>query len=199
MKRPSKEQIKSVKNQILLPIFIAAVAIGASYLLMHYAGKFFQSQTAPLQITVAEDGSLSMAVEGDRDDLYILWETDGGSVRPVEADTYFIHVDDKNNRGYICYTHCDDRVVWDAFDASGEEFETATVRAILYHVTEGEKKDFVGSESVETEVTITLRQDGGNTVKATDRYFSNPIKKSTSSDWSEIYVLKEDAESLTFR
>lgn len=196
----NKGKRQAVFREILFPLLVGFIAIGASYLLLYYGEKYFDSQTEPVAITLNEDGTLSVSLEGERDNIYILWETDGGSVTPTEENPDFSHLKDENNRNYICYTFCDDKIIWNNKDASGEEFETATVRAIIYYVTEDQKKDYVGSEGVETELTITLHmEEDGTVTQSEDRYFSNPVKKGSTDTWSEIYVVKEDEKSVTLR
>ena len=198
--KASSEKRKAIKYQIVYPLIIAFAAIGASYLVMHYSQNFYLESTKPPEIAVASDGALSLTLEGDRDDIYILWETDGGNLRPAEADPGFQEGRQRPGNGYMVYTHCDDAVYWDGDDAAGVEFETANVRAVIYYLTEGRELEYIGSASVERQASITVTKEDGVTVKAEEqRYFSNPVPPSGVQDEGEIYCIKEDDTGKTFR
>ncbi|MCD8117884.1 MAG: hypothetical protein LUE29_00080 [Lachnospiraceae bacterium] len=195
-------KVKAFFLQVLGPLAVFIVAIFIMYELLLMGENYMDETINEVKIALGEDGELSISLDGTRDDIYILWETDGGSVTPLVEDEDFSHIDDSYH--YICYTYCDDGIRWDPLDATGDEFELATVRATIYYITEGQTKDYIktNSDNVEMQLTITLRVDEDGTVTEVedeDHYFSNPQKKGVSDTWSEIYVVSQDEDGITLR
>ncbi len=194
-----KDKIKQFMYKGGITIIIATLALGAYLLVMHMADNFFQKTTEGLKIAVEKSGELSINYNGDnKENVYILWETDGGSLTPnTSAEIFKNQFEKKDNKWYYANTLVSDSVKWKEEDADGNKYVAATVRAILYE--KSENKDQYNMENYITEVTITISRKGDFVVQAEKRYFSNPIREDGKEDWNQIYIIEENNELITYR
>lgn len=173
-------------------LIIATVAIVAYFLVLEYANDWFDNSIKEVKVTLHEDGSLSVPLEGDISNLYIFWETDGGTVIPQKqtADTHLQKQDTEQNKWHTAYTKASEHVVWSGKDADGNTYTTATVRATVYTAKE-DVVTKIGENSVEKITTITLTSENGTVKQAEDRLFTNPVRMGTDTDWNQIYIIED--------
>jgi hypothetical protein len=178
-------------------LIIATVAIGAYYLVLEYAENWFDSSIQEVKVTLQEDGSLTVPLEGDISQLYIYWECDGGTVKPVSQseEAQLNEQNTQDNSWYYCYTKASEGVIWDSADVDGNEYETATVRATVYTAKE-DVVTKIADSSVEKQSTITLTKSGEEIKEASEsRIFSNPVRKDSDEKWSQIYIVSQSEEA----
>lgn len=181
-------------------LLIALVAIGSSLAVLQWANDYLKEKTKELEIKVAADGTLSVDYNyDDKENVYILWETDGGSVTTQTSDKEFEEQEEnkKYTNGYYSYGHSADCAKWQPEDADGNTYKTATVRAVLYEKNE---KSSYNLENYILEITVTLEYGvDGNVKKADDRFFGNPVRSNSDEDWSQIYCIEETEDMYTYR
>lgn len=180
-------------------LLIATVATVAFFAVLQWANNYVKEETGELEIHLAEDGKLSVDYNyDDKDNIYILWETDGGHINASYQPEEFVQQDQdkENSLKYFCYSHSGDTAVWEPEDADGNNYQTATVRAILY---EKEESNPYSLENYVTEIQITLTEKNGKIEKSADRLFSNPVRADGNENWSQIYCIKETQDYCTYR
>ena len=197
-----KEKLRKIMYGGGYAVIIAVVAMIAYLTVMYFANKYFEDSKGEIKINISKDGALSVNYEGDdSENIYVLWETDGGSIKSVKENEKFSKLNqNENNKFYYTNTHIKESVVWDNLDYTGEIFKKATVKAVIYRYAKDQKKDYYYMGDYITEVNITLTKNNDKTVKTADRYFSNPVKEnSETNNWSEIYIIEENDKTLTLR
>lgn len=199
-----KEKIKKIMVQGGFSVIIAVVAMSLYLTVMYFSNKYFESQTKPAVLTVTEDGKISVSgfEKEENEVIYILWETDGGNIKPAEKNELFKEQwEDENNKWYYVNTEIDESIIWNSSDADGLEYTTANVRAIVYSYEASANKDqyYMGNYVNQMNITVTVKD--GKIVQANEsRYFSNPVRSGDDSDWSQIYVINEsDDGKETYR
>lgn len=183
-------------------VIIAVVAMSLYLTAMYFANKYFEKSTQPATAEINENGEIYLkGFEKEKSEtIYIMWETDAGSIEPVkENNTFKAQAEDKENKKYIVNTNYNEAVKWSCKDADGYEYETATVRAIVYSYDEAVNDDVYYMGTYVNEYCITVTGEGESVKKADSRYFGNPVRSGASSDWNEIYAVKEDEEYITYR
>lgn len=196
-----KENVKIFMQRGGLTLLIGFLAVGAYVLILDLAGKYFEENvTNSLYIEVTKDGELSINYSKTDEEIYVCWETDGGTVKPAKENEKFKEQYNETNKWYQAYTEVQENVVWDGKDASGDEFSTANVRAIIYEKSQEDGKDQYYLGEYIKEISITVSMKDGEVKKAKDRYFSNPVKKDAEDEqWNEIYIIDESEENKTLR
>ncbi len=182
-----------------ITLIIATIAIGAYLLVMHLADSYFQKSTEGLKITVEKSGEMSINYNGDnKENVYILWETDGGSLTPnTSAEIFKAQFEKEDNKWYYANTLVTDSVKWQKEDADGNKYVTATVRAILYEKNKNQNP--YDMSNYINEITITITKKGDFVVKDSTRFFSNPIREDGSENWSQVYIIEENKDFITYR
>lgn len=197
-----KEKLRKIMYGGGYAIIIAVVAMVAYLTVMYFANKYFEDSKGKIEINVSKEGNLSVNYEGDdSENIYVLWETDGGTIKPVkENEKFSVLNQSENNRFYYTNTHIKESVIWDNLDYTGDTFKKATVKAVLYRYNKDQKKDYYYMGDYITEVNITLTKNNDKIIKTADRYFSNPEKEdSENNNWSEIYIIEENDKTITLR
>lgn len=197
-----KEKLKKIMIQGGFAVIIAVVAMSLYLTAMYFANKYFEKSTQPATAEINENGEIYLkGFEKEKsENIYIMWETDAGSIEPVkENNTFKAQAEDKDNKKYIVNTNYNEAVKWSCKDADGYEYETATVRAIVYSYDEAVNDDVYYMGTYVNEYSITVTKDGDGTRKADSRYFGNPVRSSNDTDWNEIYIVAEDEEKITYR
>lgn len=198
-----KEKVRQIMIKGGYSALIAVAAMALYLLAMYFANKYFDSITKPAEITVNEAGEIFIQGFGKEKDetIYILWETDGGSIKPVSENKVFAAQNtNDNNKWYCVNTDISEGIKWDSADADGNEYDTATVRAVIYSYDSSKNKDPYYMGGYLNEMTITVTKTDGRVVKAEDnRYFSNPVRADSDSNWSQIYMVNEDENGKTYR
>jgi|GEM_PF-5191198 len=198
-----KQSLKKVMEKGGTVLLIASVAIVVYFLFIEFAGNMLKDSINEVVIVLNEDGTLSVPLEGDTSNLFIFWETDGGSVKPVktpeeEIDNKRYNLNNQfteNNKWYTSYTHADEKVKWDSSDADGNSYQTATVRATVYSASEGEVVSYIGDNAVEKILTITVKNINNQIEKTDNRLFSNPVRSESNNDWNQIYIIENTIEN----
>ncbi len=198
-----KEKFKQIMIKGGFSVLIAVVAMSLYLTAMHFANKYFEDITQPAEITVNENGEIKIeGFETEKDEvIYILWETDAGNIKPVKENPAFEEQNKiENNKWYYANTNIDEGVVWDSMDADGNEYTTATIKAVIYSYNEADDKDQYYMGNYVNEMTITVTKNNDKIEKASDRYFSNPVRKDSEDEWNQIYMISEDADgNQTYR
>lgn len=191
-----KEKLKQIMIKGGFSVIIALVAMSAYLLVMYYSNQYFNKVTAPAEIRIGSDGEISIPdFEADEDEvIYILWETDGGNIKPVRENKLFSDQYNKeDNKWYYANTAISEGIKWDSTDADGNEYTTATIRAIIYSYNEADGKDqyYMGNYVNQLMITVTIKD--GQVVKADEeRYFSNPVRSGEDKNWTQIYNIDEN-------
>lgn len=184
-----------------LTLIIGFLAVGAYLFILDSANKYFDKNvTNSLYISVDENGELSINYSKTDEVIYVCWETDGGNLKPVEKNSEFEEQWKEDNKWYQAYTGVYEKVKWDSMDADGNEYTTATVRALIYQKSEEEGKNqyYMGDFVKDLTITVTLKD--GKVEKTDDRYFSNPVRKNMEEDdWNQIYVIDETEDKVSLR
>ncbi len=172
-------------------VIVAVVAMSLYLAVLGGAQKCSADSIEPVEIRIDDSGFLYLHyIYDDKDDLMVLWETDAGNISPIEQSASTLN--------YFSYGSVSGRIVWDSEDADGNEYEVATVRAILYEKTEGKSDYYIKEAAAEVQITVTYKD--GEIVKADDRMFSNPVRKDSDKDWNQIYLIDEGEDGLrTYR
>lgn len=189
-------------NKIVMPLLVALAAGFVSLLLIAFCGDLYASlmnREVPT-IQVEADGTLHMELAGNTEDIYILWETDGGNLSAVSPNEDFKEQYCEENLGYQLYAQCDEKVVWSPEDADGNRYTTATVVATVYTKSEEEGINcyFIDYTIHQDAATVTC-QDGIVTKEETDRYFCNPVREGGDNDWTQIYAIKMEEDKTVYR
>ena len=170
-------------------VIVAVIAMGLYLSVLSGAQKCSADSIEPVEVRIDDEGKLYLHyIYDDKDELMILWETDAGNISIVE---------DENKLNYFTYGNMDEKIIWDSKDADGNEYEVATVRAILYEKTEEKSTYFIAEAAAEVQISVTYKD--GKIVKAEDRMFSNPVRKNSDTNWSQIYVIDENEDLITYR
>lgn len=180
-------------------LLIAAVATVSFFAVLQWANDYVNEKTGELVINVDDNGTLSVPYNyDDKENVYILWETDGGSIYTNnKTNTFKEQNENKENRkGYYSYSLSNESAYWNPEDADGNVYNTATVRAVLY---ERDEDNIYSLENYIIEITITLTYKDGKVEKTEDRLFSNPVRENSDENWSQIYCIEETEESITYR
>lgn len=180
-------------------LLIAAVATGAFFVVLQWANDYVNEKTGELVIHVDDKGTLSVPYNyDDKENVYILWETDGGSIYTNNKTNIFKEQNEnkENRKGYYSYSMSNESAYWSPEDADGNVYHTATVRAVLY---ERDEENIYSLENYVTEITVTLTCKDGKVEKTEDRLFSNPVRENSDENWSQIYCIEETEESITYR
>ena len=110
-------------------LLIATIATVAFFAVLQWGNDYAKEKTGILEIKVTEDGKLSVDYNyDDKDEVYILWETDGGNIAAECKENEFPE-QENSATGYYSYSHSSEKAVWNPEDADGNRYETATVRA----------------------------------------------------------------------
>lgn len=194
-----KENIKKIMYNGGYAVIIAVVCMALYLGIMYSAQKCSGDSIKPVEIKIDNDGKLYLNyVYDDKDDLMILWETDAGTIKPESLSEELKEQDTENNKWYYAYTNIEDKLIWDNKDPDGREYEKATVRAILYEKTEDKSVYYVKESAVEVQITLEIKDD--KVIKTDDRKFSNPVRKDSDENWSEIYLINEGEDGInTYR
>lgn len=177
-------------------LLIATIATVAFFAVLQWGNDYAKEKAGILEIKVTEDGKLSVDYNyDDKDEVYILWETDGGNIAAECKENEFPE-QENSATGYYSYSHSSEKAVWNPEDADGNRYETATVRAVLY---QQDKDNRYSLENYITEITITLSDKNGKVEKCEDRYFGNPVRGDSDENWSQIYCIQEDSQKATYR
>lgn len=180
-------------------LLIATVATVAFFAVLQWAQDYVKEKTPELEIQLDDEGYLYVNYQyDDKENVYIFWETDGGSLSIENKDNTFSEQKEYQNfnKGYYGYTKSNERVLWSSNDADGNTYSTATVRAVLY---EKDKDNIYKIENYVLEVNITLTMQDGKIIKAKDRVFSNPVRENSDDNWSQIYCIQETEDTVTYR
>lgn len=183
-------------------VIIAVVAMSLYLTALYFANKYFEKSTQPANVAVNENGEIYLnGFEKEKEEkIYIMWETDAGSIEPVKENNIFkSQQENKNNKKYVVNTNYNEAIKWSSMDADGYEYETATIRAIVYSFDETVNEDVYYMGTYVNEYSITITKDGEKIKKADTRYFGNPVRAGNDTGWSQIYVLEEKEETITYR
>lgn len=190
-------------NKIIMPLLVATAAIGVSLLLIQFCGGYYakiMQKEAP-KIQVEPDGILYVDMQGETEDMYILWETDGGNLSAVSRNENLKEQYSEENPGYQLYAGCNEKVVWSPEDADGNRYTTATIAATVYMKSEEEGINcyYIDYNNLQTMLAATVTCKDGNVTKEEDnRYFSNPIREG-GNDWAQIYAIKTEDNKTVYR
>ena len=78
-------------------LLIATIATVAFFAVLQWGNDYAKEKTGTLEIKVAEDGKLSVDYNyDDKDEVYILWETDAGNIAAECKENEFLKFDIKN-------------------------------------------------------------------------------------------------------
>lgn len=199
-----KETLKQIMIKGGFSVIIAVVAMSLYLTAIHFANKYFDNITKPADITVNDKGEIKIeGFEAEKNEIiYVLWETDGGNIKPIENNSEFQEQNkQENNKWYYANTSIEEGVVWSSSDADGNEYTTATVRAIIYSYDKNSGNNQYYMGNYVNEMTITVTDKNGKIEKSeNERYFSNPVRAEGDNNWSQIYSISEDEEGLvTYR
>lgn len=180
-------------------VIVGVIAMSLYLCVITGAQKCSSDNITPVEIKLTDEGNLYLNyVYKDKDELMVLWETDGGTIKPSKKNSEFSEQYTDNNKWYYSYGKVADEFVWDSKDADGHEYQTATVRAVLYEKTEGKSQYFIKEAASEVQISLTYKD--GKVVKADERIFSNPVRKDSEKDWSQIYMINEGENEInTYR
>lgn len=179
-------------------LLVATVATVGFFAVLQWSNDYVKEKTGELEISVDKDGYLSVDYNyDDKENVYILWETDGGTIKSDHKSEVFLEQEsDDKNKGYYSYSLSNEKAYWTPMDADGNTYDTATVRAVLY---ERDTDDIYKLENYVTEVTITLSYADGKVTETEERLFSNPIRDGGDKNWSQIYCIEESDNGYTYR
>lgn len=197
-----KEKLKKFMIQGGFAVIIAVVAMSLYLTAMYFGNKYFEKSVQPAYVEINENGEIYLnKFEKEKDEtIYIMWETDAGSLEPVkENNTFKAQIENENNKKYIVNTNYNEAIKWSSMDSDGYEYETATIRAIVYSYDKTVDDDVYYMGNYINEYSITVTKDGENIKETDSRYFGNPVRMDSETDWNEIYVAAEDEEKITYR
>lgn len=179
-------------------VIVAVVCMSLYLGVMSTAQKCSADSLEPIEIKLTDDGNLYLNyIYDDKDDLMVLWETDGGTIKPSKENSDLKEQYTEDNKWYYAYGTLDDEFVWDSKDADGNDYEIATVKATLYEKTKDKSLYFIDEAEVEVTMTVTIKD--GKVVEVDDRFFSNPVRSGNDDDWSQIYLINEGEKVNTYR
>ncbi len=184
------EYLKELWGRWGWTIVVMVVAFALYIVGVEFASSCYNDANAPVEITIDENGHLGIQyVFDDHKEVHVLWETDGGNIKPLTENKDFEKQNTDENNGYFCYTNVLEKAVWSPDDNDGNKYTTANIRALVYEEIWHAGKYCLEGYFIELYMTVTT--DGsGKVVKAeTDRYFSNPIRQGDDKDWSQIYAI----------
>lgn len=175
-------------------LLVATIATVFFFAVLQWASDYMGEETKELEIQIDEQGCLYVDYQyDDKEKVYILWETDGGTLRAEnKTDTF----NNQEDGGYYCYGLSDEKISWSPEDADGYVYNTATVRAVLY---EKQEENIYKIENYVLETTITVTMEENQVKKTEDRYFSNPVREGAEENWSQIYCINEGENYVTYR
>lgn len=197
-----KDKLKKFMIQGGFAVIIAVVAMSLYLTALYFANKYFEKSTQPANVAINENGEIYLkGFEKEKEEnIYIMWETDAGSIEPVKENNIFkAQQENKSNNKYVVNTNYNEAIRWSCKDADGYEYETATIRAIVYSFDETVNKDVYYMGTYVNEYRITITVDGEKINKADTRYFGNPVRTGSDTDWNQIYILEEKEETITYR
>lgn len=183
-------------------VIIAVVAMALYLTALFFANKYFEKSTQPAIAAINEKGEIYLkGFEKEKDEkIYIMWETDAGSIEAVEKNDIFKdQSENENNFKYIVNTNYNESIKWNSSDADGNEYEAATIRAIVYSYDETVNEDVYYMGTYVNEYNITVKKDGDIIKETTARYFGNPVRKDSDENWNQIYQIAENNETVTYR
>lgn len=194
-----KENFNKIMQNGGFAVIVGVIAMSLYLCVMSTAQKCSADSIVPVEIKLTDEGNLYLNyVYEDKDALMVLWETDGGTIKPLNKNEEFKEQYTDNNKWYYSYGKIADEFVWDSKDADENEYEIATVRAILYKPTEGKNQYFIAEAAAEVQMTVTYKD--GKVVETSDRIFSNPVRKDSDKNWSQIYIINEGENDInTYR
>lgn len=194
------ERFKEIMNKGGWTILIMFIALGIYVIGVDYASSCANEVNAPVTIEISEDGQLYVKyIYEDYKNLHVLWETDGGNIKPVNENDKFKEQYTDENKGYFCYTNVAEKVQWNPSDADGNNYTTANVRALLYQEMESQSVYNMQDYIIELYLTVTL-DENGKAIEAKERYFSSPIREDGATDWNQIYPIFEGEDgNVTYR
>lgn len=194
-----KEQIKKIMEHGGYAVLIAVAAMAAYLTAMYYANQYFNKITEPAELEINENGEIYLKgfEAGEDEIIYIMWQTDSGNIKPLEEEKIFKEqYEKKNDNNYYFNSSLDKKIIWDKKDSDGNNYVTSTIRAIVYRYN---GKDVYNMENYVNEFTITIESKEGVTKKSKEkRMFSNPIRENGNIEWSQIYILEENDENVTY-
>lgn len=187
-------------KKISFSVILLVVALVIYFVGMDFITSCYNESTAPVEMTIDDNGNLGIQyVYDDYKTIHVLWETDGGNITPVEKNDDFKDQYTEENNGYFCYTNVLEKVKWNPEDNDGNTYSTANIRALVYEETESKGIYCLEGYFIECYMTVTLN-DEGKVIKATERYFSNPVRDDSDKDWSQIYPIFEGKDGkVTYR
>lgn len=194
-----KEKIRKIMVNGGYSAIIAVVAMIAYLTAMYFANDYFNKVTEPATLDINDKGEIYISgfEAGEDEILYVLWETDGGSIKPLEEEDIFKEQYEKENMNYYYNTSLNKKIQWNKKDADGNNYSTSTIRAIVYRY---DNKNVYNMEDYVNEFTITVTSKENKTVKAEkERYFSNPIRENSDGKWNQIYIIEENEKNITLR
>lgn len=197
-----KDKLKKIMIQGGFAVIIAVVAMSLYLTALYFGNKYFEKSIQPAKAAINENGEIYLdGFEKEKEErIYIMWETDAGSIEPVKENSIFkAQQENKNNKKYVVNTNYNEGVRWSCKDADGYEYETATIRAIVYSFDETINKDVYYMGTYVNEYSITITRDGEKIKKADARYFGNPVRTGNNTDWNQIYAVEEKDEAITYR
>ncbi len=194
-----KEKIAKIMRSGGYAVIIASIAMAIYLFVIDMGNKYMKNIAVPLKISIDENGYLSTNYGGDTKDVYVLWETDGGCIKPADREEILSEQYTEGNKWYFAYATPGQKVKWESTDADGNEYETANIRASVYAAGGGNTVYYVYDFVNETSITVT--DINGKTEKADDRLFSNPVRKGDrEGKWSQLYEVSADGDAMkTYR
>ena len=190
-------KLKNKFGTTIYTIIILIVAFAVYIIGVDYATSCYNDSTAPVEMTIDDKGNLGIQyVFDDYEEVHVLWETDGGNIKPLKENKDFSLQNTDENNGYFCYTNVLEKVVWSPDDNDGNKYTTANVRALVYEESADKGIYCLEDYFIEVYMTVTL-DNNGKVVKAEDRYFTNPVREGSDTNWSEIYAIFEGNDGKT--
>lgn len=182
-------------------LVILIVAFAVYIVGVEVATSCYSDVNAPVKMTIDEEGYLGIQyVYEDHEEIHVLWETDGGNIKPLTENEDFIGQNTEENLGYFCYTNVLEKAVWSPEDNDGSKYTTANIRALVYEEISHAGKYCLEGYFIELYMTVTLDETGRVVKAETDRYFSNPIREGDDEEWSQIYaIFQGDNGETTYR
>ncbi len=188
-----KETIAKIMRSGGYAVILATVAMALYLFVLEMGNKFIESQSVELKVTIDENGYLSTNYGGDKKDVYVLWQTDGGCIKPVKENNNLKAQNEEGNKWYFAYTGPNEKIVWDKADADGSNYSQATIRATVYLSKEA-TGPFHVYEYI-SDASITVEKKDNKTSKCGNRLFSNPVRESSDKEWSQIYEVSKDGST----
>lgn len=197
-----KEKLKKIMIQGGFAVIIAVVAMALYLTTLFFTNKYFEKSTQPAIAAINEKGEIYLkGFEKEKNEkIYIMWETDAGSIEAVEKNDIFKdQSENENNYKYIVNTNYNESIKWNPSDADGNEYEAATIRAIVYSYDETINEDVYYMGTYVNEYDITVKKDGDSIKETSARYFGNPVRNNSDGNWNQIYQVSENNDTVTYR